>query len=147
MILSRSKSSPIVTKRSYHVYDLASKFLTITHDELVRRKHFLKIDKNTIINKQTTIGTFMKKTKKTPHFQQLDEVEQTIDACVNIRNLCNQAYELGRRVREENLEELDIDEQNSEYLYIFICITNEYYPCYNKEDYKKIKKMFEQESL
>ena len=144
MLLSKSKfkTSPI-QKRSYHVYDLASKFLTIAHDELLKKKQFLKSHKDTIINKQTTIGSFMKKTRNAPHFQQLDDVEQSIEACLNIRRLCIEAYELGRRIREENLKELDTEP--SEYLYDFICITNEHYPCYNKEDYVRIKKMFDKE--
>lgn len=142
MLLSKSnlKTSPI-QKRSYHVYDLASKFLTIKHDELLKKKQFLKSHKDTIVNKQTTIDSFMKKTRNAPHFQELDDVEKSIEACLNIRRLCMEAYELGRRVREECLKELDTEP--SEYLYDFICITNEHYPCYNKEDYVKIKKMLD----
>ena len=145
MIRSKFNTSPHITKRSYHVYDLGSKFLSVAHDELLKRKQFLKVHKDTIVNKQTTIASFIKKTRNAPHFQQLDEIEKTIDACVNLRILCNEAYELGRRVREENLKELD--KKYSEYLYDFICITNEQYPCYNKEDYKRIQKMFVLEVL
>jgi NTP pyrophosphatase (non-canonical NTP hydrolase) len=140
-----SHSAPIPNKRQYHVYDLGAKFLSISQDELSKRKQFLKAHKDTLINKQTTISSFIKKTRTAPHFQQLEEVEKSLDACINLRRLCNEAYELGRRVREENLEELD--EEYSDYLYDFICLTNEYYPCYQKEDLVKIKKMFENNSF
>jgi hypothetical protein len=134
-------SISLITKRSYHVYDLGAKFLSIAHDELSKKKHFLKIHKDTLVNKQTSVSTFMKKARSAPHFQQLEEVEKSLDACVHLRLLCNEAYELGRRVREENLKELD--QEYSEYLYDFICLTNEHYPCYQKEDLVKIKKMYE----
>ncbi len=140
MLLSKPRTS-YVQKRCYHVYDLASKFLTISHDELIKKKQFLKVHKDTILNKQTTMSSFMKKTRSAPQLQQLHDVEKTIEACVNLQLLCNEAYELGYRVREENLKELD--KEYSIYLYDFICITNEHYPCYNREDYQKIKKLFE----
>jgi len=125
----------------YHVYDLGAKFLSVVHDELSKKKQFLKVHKDTLVNKQTTVSSFIKKAKSAPHFQQLEEVEKSLDACVNLRLLCNEAYDLGRRVREENLKELDQD--YSKYLYDFICLTNEHYPCYQKEDLSKIKKMLE----
>lgn len=130
-----------ISKRYYHVYDLGSKFLSIAHDELSKKKQFLKVHKDTLVNKQMTISSFIKKTKSAPHFQQLEDVELSLEACVHLRKLCNEAYDLGRRVREENLKELD--QEYSEYLYDFICLTNEHYPCYHKEDYQKIKRMFE----
>ena len=140
-MISKFHTTPRITKRSYHVYDLGAKLLSIAHDELFQKKQFLKAHKDTLVSKQMTIGSFMKKTKTSPHFQQLEEVELSLDACVNLRKLCNEAYELGRRVREENLKELD--QEYSEYLYDFICLTNEQYPCYHKEDFEKIKKMLE----
>lgn len=125
--------------RHYHVYGIASKFLTIYRDDLLKMKHFFRIQSGSMAQKQITISNFIKKTKGSPYLKHLDEVEKSLDACLNIKKLCDEAYELGRRVREENMEKLDLEV--SESLYDFICLTNEQYPCYQKDDYEKIKKM------
>ena len=74
---------------------------------LVKKQYILKLQSNTMIQKQQNMRTFLKRIKNAPPLQQLDEVEKAIDAAVNLRVLCEQAFELGRRMREENVKELD----------------------------------------
>lgn len=124
------------SSRNYHVYGLASKFLTILHEELEKKHQFIKIHKDKIVSKQMSIHSFMKKTQNSPHLKQLDDVEKTLEACVNIRRLCDEAYELGKNIRENTLSK---DYEISEELDDFIRLTNEHTPCYTKEDYEKYK--------
>lgn len=130
------------SKRHYHVYGISEKLLGLTCHELKKQKEgLLKAQKDSIDRGQITLTTFMKKTKTTPHFSNLFEVEKRLDACTNLQKLCEQAYELGKKVRQENIKRLPNDMVISEYLYDFICLTNEHYPCYQKEDFEKIKKL------
>jgi len=80
----------------------------------------------------------MKKTLHSDELKRIDEIERTIEACVQIRRLCDQAYDLGQRVRHDKVVKY---EKISEELYDFICLTNEHYPCYDKQDFEKIKRM------
>ena len=130
---SATRSNP---SRKYHVYGLASKFLTILQDELEKKQQFVKLHKDKIVSKQMTIHSFMKKAQNSPHLKQLEDVEKTLDACVNIKRLCDEAYELGKNIRENTLSK---DYEISEELDDFIRLTNEHTPCYTKEDYEKYK--------
>jgi hypothetical protein len=93
------------------------------------------------LHKNKTINSFIKKTLKSDELKRIDEIERTIDACTHIQRLCNRAYELGKCVRHESALK---DEKISEELYDFICLTNEYYPCYDKKVFEKIKRMYEE---
>ena len=133
---------PFVPKRKYHVYHLGSKFLSIAQIEILKKQSVLKSHTDSMYQKQTTISGFMKRTKSFPNLlQQLDEVETSLDACINLKLLCDQAYELGKKVREENIQHLPKEMKISEYLYDFVCLTNENYPCYRNDDLEKIKKL------
>jgi ferritin len=118
------------------VYGLASKFLTILQDELEKKHQFIKVHKDKIVSKKMSIHSFMKKTQNSPHLKQLEDVEKTLDACLNIRRLCGEAYDLGKNIRENKLSK---DYEISEELDDFIRLTNEHTPCYTKEDYEKYK--------
>jgi hypothetical protein len=120
--------------RKYHAYGLASKFLTILQDELNKKHAFAKIQKETIVTKNMSMSGFMKRTTKSPHLKHLDEIERTMEACVNIRRLCDESFELGKKIRENSVP---YNYKISEELDEFIRLTNEHTQCYTKMDYEK----------
>ena len=145
MRLNQIPSTPsIVIKRKYHIYGLASNYLKVAQFQLYEKDAMMKSQKDVVFSEgkyhQLPLGKFMKKAKSSPLIKQMSELELTIEACENIKSLCEQAYELGKQVREKkNIEDKNISDE----LFDFICLTNETYPCYLREDFEKIKMIYE----
>jgi len=122
--------------RKYHVYKMASNVLKILHYDLVKReKHIRPHATNIQGNQNINIKNLLKNAKQSNHLKEIQLVEQKLEACENLGRLCEEAYELGKKVREGN----GFSENISEELYEFIVLTNEHHVCYQKEDYEKIK--------
>jgi hypothetical protein len=141
------KSQIQTQKRKYHIYGLALNYLKVAQYQLHEKESLLRNQKEIIKDygfggntANIPLNKFMKKTKSSPVIKSLSEVEQTIDACVNIKRLCQEAYDLGKSVRE-NPNKYDF--KISDELYDFICLTNDTYPCYHRDDYEKIKIIYE----
>lgn len=127
------------TKRKYHIYGLAANYLKVARHQLVEKDMMLKAQKDMLFpegKSNGSMGKFIKRTRSAPVLKQVSEMEQTLEACDNIQRLCEEAYELGKHVREKkNKLEYNISDE----LYDFICLTNDSYPCYLREDYERIR--------
>jgi hypothetical protein len=137
-----------ICKRKYHIYGLASNYLKVAQFQLYEKDAMIKSQKEVMFSEgkynQLPLGKFMKKAKASPLIKQMNELEMTIEACENIKRLCDEAYELGKQVREKkNIDGKSISDE----LFDFICLTNETYPCYVREDFEKIKMIYEKMKL
>jgi hypothetical protein len=132
------------SRREYHIYKFAANYLDVAEYQIMQREQQLRSQSANLLHETQNhqlpnLKKFVKQTKSAPVIKQLGEVEKTIEACKNIKRLCEEAYELGKKVRENKLT---IDIKISEELYDFICLTNDSYACYLREDYEKIKMIY-----
>lgn len=115
---------------------MASNVLKILHSDLVEREKQIRPHATNIPGYQNiNIKELFKNAKQSNHLKEIHLVNQKLEACENLGRLCDQAYKLGKKVREGN----GFSENISEELYDFIVLTNEHHACYQKEDYEKIK--------
>jgi hypothetical protein len=138
-----TRSAKFTQKRKYHIYGLAANYLKVAEHQLYEKESALRnlkeiqFQEGKIMN--GSMSKFIKKAKNAPVLKQISEMEQTIEACHNIKRLCEEAYNLGKEVRENKDQ---IDYAISDELYDFICLTNDSYPCYIREDYERIKEIY-----
>lgn len=122
------------SNRKYHVYKFASHTLSILEFDLKNKKTMIKdiIEKTSQSKKSQTFNLF-KEIKKSKPLQDIQQTQNVLNAASNIIRLCNQSYEICKEVEETgNVPVLD------EELISFIELTNEMYPCIQKDLYDKI---------
>ena len=130
------KSNSIQT-RKYHVYKIANNVLTIFEADMSLKKQVNNtfIDKS--LNKKMLPSSIFKEIRKSKPLQQGQEIEKILQASSNIKRLCKDAYDLCQSVDMDEARYEPIDDE----LFDFIELTNEMYPCIDKELYRKIKEM------
>jgi len=129
------KSNPTFRKREYHVYKMASNGLKLLHSDLIERQNQLKVHATNPGASNLNFKKLLRTTKHSNAVKDLLELEVKLDACANMITLCDQAYELGKNIRQGT----NLKQTISEELFDFISITNENHTCYIREDYEKIK--------
>jgi hypothetical protein len=129
--------------RKYHIYGIASNYLKVAHHQMIEKEMLLKTQKENLFMFEgksiTPLNKFVKRTRSAPIIKQVSDMEQTIEACIRIQRLCEEAYELGKNVREKKHR---MDYPLSDELYDFICLTNESYPCLIRSDFEIIQMFY-----
>jgi len=120
--------------RKYHSYKIASNTLSIFEHDLIQKKNVLKDDAGKQFSKKQTSMLF-KEIKKSRSLLEIQNTDQALEAAKNIKRLCDQTYALCQEVENGGFVP-EIDEE----LLCFIEITNEIYPCIQKDLYEKLVK-------
>ena len=121
-------------QRQYHVYKIASHALKLYESDVQIKQtiNYQILDKS--FQKKMNTAQLFKEIRHSKPLAKEREIETIIQASQNIRRLCNDAYELCRKVDMDERVEYVEDE-----LVDFLELTNEMYPCVKKDLYHKVK--------
>jgi len=123
--------------RQYHVYKIVGNILTLFESDMNLKKQINQtiIDKS--LNKKIMPSTMFKEIRRSKPLKDSRDISTIIEASTNIRRLCKDAYDLCQSIdMDETIYDLPDEE-----LIDFIELTNEMYPCIDKELYRKIKEL------
>lgn len=131
------KQNKTIQVRHYHVYKIVSNILTLFEADVNLKKQINQtmIDKS--LNKKIIPSTIFREIKRSKPLKDSRDITTVLEASNNIRRLCMDAYNLCQSIEMEETRYQPIDEE----LMDFIELTNEMYPCIDKELYRKIKEL------
>jgi hypothetical protein len=124
-------------RRHYHIYKIVGNILTLFEADVNLKKQINQtmIDKS--LNKKMIPSTIFREIKRSKPLKDSRDITTVLEASNNIRRLCMDAYELCQSVKAKETRYRPSDEE----LMDFIELTNEMYPCIDKELYRKIKEL------
>lgn len=131
----RYKTSNTQSVRRYHSYKLASQMLSVVETNLVSKLQLYKSKADQHLSKQQFIGDFIKKTKNSPLLEEIERLEETLEACRNLNRLSKKAYDVASKIKSK--QNVEIDEE----LLCFIELTNESYNALSKDMLKEIQQI------
>jgi len=121
-------------KRNYHVYKIVNNVLTLFESDINLKKQINKTIIDKTLNKNIMPSNIFREIRRSKPLKDSRDITTVLEASTNIRRLCMDAYNLCQAVE---MDETQYERPEDE-LFDFIELTNEMYPCVDKELYRKI---------
>jgi hypothetical protein len=127
-------------KRYYHAYKIGSNALSVLEVQLKEKYQVVQNKTNQTIGSSKNVSSLIKNIRTTPLLKEITGVEESIQACVNIKKLCDQAYMVCHQIKCGNKPFL------SDELIDFISLTQESMKVLPVDMYQQIMDMKHQQN-